>query len=198
MEAGERKYAIHPSSIMMVLILSGITTLFGALTFAYLYSRADRGMNSITLPWLFVVNTFILAGAGICIHRFRNSFQHKHEKAAIRWGMYTLLATLLFLCMQALAWYQLFSTQIIPGTSGGYGYLYAISILHFLHVAAGIPFLVRLLIPLYSAERDGSIALLFIDDHLQRKLQHTTWYWHFIDVVWIYLVVFFLISSLIG
>lgn len=197
METGERKFAIHPSSIMMVLILGGITTLFGALTFAYIYTRADRGMSGIELPWLFVVNTFVLASAGYCMHRFRQSFQIRHEKQTLRWGMYSLFTTLLFLGLQGLAWHKLFSHQIQPGTSGGYGYLYAISILHFLHVAAGIPFLVRLLIPLYSSIQDGSSPLWFIDDHMQRKLRHTTWYWHFIDGVWIYLVIFFLINSMI-
>lgn len=197
METGERKFAIHPSSIMMVLILGGITTLFGALTFAYLYTRTDRGMAGIELPWLFVFNTFILASAGLCMHRFRQFFQLRQEKQTLRWGIYSLIATLLFLGMQGLAWYKLFTAQIHPGTSGGYGYLYAISIIHFLHVAAGIPFLARLLIPLYTGVQDGSGALYFIDEHMQRKLKHTSWYWHFIDGVWIYLVIFFLINSMI-
>jgi cytochrome c oxidase subunit 3 len=89
----------------------------------------------------------------------------------------------------------LFSQQIKPGSSGGYGFLYAISILHFLHVLAGIPFLLRVLYPLYVSNKEGNAALYFLTDEKRRKLNHTRWYWHFIDVMWIYLVIFFLVNS---
>jgi cytochrome c oxidase subunit 3 len=196
-QMSEKQYAIHPSAVMMVLILSGVTTLFGALSIAYIYSRADMGMFSISVPWLFIINTFILAFTGVCIQYCYKHFKLRNELLTIRWGFLTVGTTLLFLIMQGIAWNHLLTTQITPGSSGGYGYLYAISILHFLHVAAGIPFLLRILIPMTTSYRQGNASLLFIDDHIKRKLRHTTWYWHFIDVVWIYLMVFFLVSSMI-
>jgi cytochrome c oxidase subunit 3 len=197
LEHGDRPFSVHPSSIMMVLILSGIATLFGALSLAYVYSRAGLGMFSVSVPWLFIFNSVVLVSTGICIEQFKKHYHLRHEKQTLRWGYITLGATFLFLGMQGIAWYSLLTGQITPGTSGGYGYLYAISILHFLHVAAGIPFLLRILIPLASSYRQGNASLLFIDDHVKRKLRHTVWYWHFIDVVWILLMVVFLISSLI-
>jgi cytochrome c oxidase subunit 3 len=77
-------------------------------------------------------------------------------------------------------------TKYYPGSSGAHGFLYAISILHFLHVLAGIPFLSRIIFPLSMATQQGNSALIFIDDDQKRMLRHTAWYWHFIDVVWIY------------
>jgi cytochrome c oxidase subunit 3 len=194
-ETGERQYAIHPSSVMMVLILSGITTLFGALVIAYVYSRAGLGMHGISIPLLFFINTIVLIGAGYCIEQCRRYFRNRIERKTIRWGYATILLTLLFLCMQGFAWYSLLTNQIKPGSSGGHGYLYAISILHFLHVGAGIPFLLRLLIPMHLAYLQGNASLLFIDDHIKRKLRHTVWYWHFIDAVWISLMIVFLAGT---
>ncbi len=191
----ERSYSIHPSSIMMALILIGITALFGALSFAYLYARVDKGMFSIRIPWLFVLNTFILASSSVFIQLCRKYFDHQNEKLILRYGFLTITTTILFLAFQVIAWNQLLNRQILPGSSGGHGYLYAISILHFLHVLAGIPFLLRILFPLYAAHKEGSSALYFLTDHQKRKLKHTSWYWHFIDVMWIYLVVFFLMNS---
>jgi len=182
--------------MMMVLILCGITTLFGALSLAYVYARADMGMFSIHIPWLFLINTVILLAAGVCIEKFRKFYRLRLEAQTIRWGYLTLATTLLFLIMQGFAWYTLLTKQITPGYSGGYGFLYAISILHFLHVIGGIPFLLRVLIPLASAQRQGSASLLFIDDHIKRKIRHVSWYWHFIDGVWIFLMLIFLLSSL--
>ncbi len=192
----QRAYSVHPSSLMMVLILAGLGGLFAALSAAYLYTRVDKGMQSIQVPGLFIVNTFILAISSYSIHRCVRFFGLRDEQRCYRWGVAALIATVLFLCLQGVAWYLLLSRNQHPGSSGGYGYLYAISILHFLHVTAGLPFLSRILIPLLIAIRQGNAALIFIDDGQRRRLRHTAWYWHFIDVVWIYLVLFFLLNRL--
>jgi cytochrome c oxidase subunit 3 len=193
----DRNYLIHPSSIMMVLILAGVSALFGALSFAYLYTRIDKGMESITIPWLFILNTFILASSSLFIQLCRKYYDQKNEKLILRYGWLTIITTLLFLVSQSVAWYQLLDSQIKPGSSGGHGFLYAISILHFFHVSAGLPFLLRILYPLRVAQREGSSALLFLTDDMHRKLKHTAWYWHFIDLMWIYLMLFFIINTFV-
>ena len=192
----QRAFSVHPSSIMLVLILFGITALFGALSFAYLYTRVDKGMETIRIPLLFVFNTLVLAFSSFGIQRCRKYFADRNEKLCLRWGMITLVATALFLVLQGIAWSQLLTKQLLPGTSGGHGFLYAISILHFLHVMAGLPFLFRIVWPLMVAIRQGNAALFFIDDDQQRRLKHTAWYWHFIDLVWVYLILFFFVNTL--
>lgn len=193
----QRAYSVPPSSIIMVLLLIGITALFSALSIAYLYSRIDKGMESIRVPWLFVFNTLILMSSSFCIQKCRKFFNQKDENQILKWGLLTIAATLLFLLLQTIAWNHLLGQQITPGSSGGHGYLYAISILHFLHVVAGIPFLIRILLPLYVSRKEGNSVLYFLNDEQRTKLKHTAWYWHFIDVMWIYLMAFFLVSSLI-
>ena len=192
----QRNFLIHPSGMIIVLIFFGISTLFGALSMAYLYTRLDRNMQSIQIPILFVFNTFVLAFSSYSIQTCRKYFDLKHDRRCALWGYITMLATLTFLGLQGLAWYQLFTRNIIPGSSGAYGFLYAISILHFLHVLAGMPFLARIIFPLSVATQQGNSALIFIDDDQRRRLKYTAWYWHFIDVVWIYLMLFFLVNSL--
>lgn len=193
----EKSYWIHPSSILMALILIGIAMLFGALSFAYLYSRVDKGMASVKIPWLFVFNTFVLASGSLFIQLCRKSFDRKDQKSYLRFGFLTIIATVAFLILQVVAWDQLMTNQIVPGSSGGHGFLFAISILHFAHVLAGIPFLLRLLLPVYSAGKERNGIHFFEKSSNRRKLSHTAWYWHFIDIMWIYLVIFFMINSFI-
>ena len=183
--------------MIIVLILCGISALFGALSMAYLYSRVDREMRSIHLPVLFLFNTAVLIFSSYAIQRCRKYFDQRNEKLCVQWGIITLCATTMFLVFQGIAWYQLFNRNILPASTGGHGFLYAISILHFLHVLAGIPFLARIILPMMMAHKQGNAALFFIDDDQRRRLKHTAWYWHFIDVVWVYLIVFFLVNSLI-
>lgn len=178
--------------MLLVLLLAGISALFGALSIAYVYSRADKGWEGIRIPILFLYNTCILLFSSWSMERCRRYFKDRNENLCFRWGVITIIATLLFLTMQAIAWYQLLSQHILPGSSMGHGYLYALSILHFFHVMAGIPFLGRILAPLMVGIRQGNAALFFLDEEQQRRLKLTAWYWHFIDVVWIFLIVFFL------
>lgn len=191
-----RPYLIHPSSLMMVLVMFGITALFGAVSAAYVYARVDQHMITASVPWLFLINTGILLMSSLFIEQCRSHFDGRHEALTLRYGYLAAAASILFLVMQGVAWHDLFTSGKLPATSGGYGYLYALSILHFLHVIAGIPFLLRLLWPMTLARHQGNAALLLIDDHLRRKLKHTAWYWHFIDVVWVYLMLFLFFNQL--
>ena len=195
-EYNERNYSIHPSTIMMVLILAGVTLLFAALSFAYIYTRIDKDMQSVRTPWLFFFNTLLLLSSSICIEKSRKYFDVKNGPRAIRYGLLTIGVTLAFLVLQFVAWKQLFSQSLFPSSGNGYGYLYAISILHFLHVLAGLPFLLRILVPLHVAIQQGNEALIFLQEPIRRKWKHTSWYWHFLDIVWIYLVLFFMINLL--
>lgn len=100
---------------------------------------------------------------------------------------------------QAWGWYWLFSNNLKLNTSTTVGYLYVISILHLLHVVAGLPFLYifwntakkRMVEPV-------SVLVYFSDPEKRLKLRLLTIYWHFLDILWIYLALFFLVNWLIG
>jgi cytochrome c oxidase subunit 3 len=192
----EKNYLIHPSAMMIILVFMGIATLFGALSMAYLYTRVDLKMHSVRIPPLFIFNSLVVLFSSYSIQRCRIFFTEHDDRNCIRWGLITIFSTLGFLCLQGMAWYQLFTRNIFPESSAGYGFLFAISILHFLHVMAGLPFFGRVIFPLMAASRQGSSTLVFMDDQQKRRLKYTSWYWHFIDVVWLYLVAFFLINSI--
>jgi cytochrome c oxidase subunit 3 len=181
----------------MALILAGVTILFGALSFAYLYTRVEKGMEGIRVPAMFIFNTIFLLAASFCIEKCRKYVILKDDRKALRFGIITLALTIIFLVLQGIAWNQLLSQQRSPGSSGGYGYLYALSILHFFHVMVGLPFLLRIILPLYSASKEGSAALYFLTKDPEMRIKHTAWYWHFLDLMWIYLVVFLVINSML-
>jgi len=77
-------------------------------------------------------------------------------------------------------------------------YLYLISGLHFLHVIFGIPFLAAFVIVAYKKMKEPvSVLIYFSDPGKLRKLKILTIYWHYLDILWIYLVAFFSINLLI-
>jgi len=192
-----RNFLIHPSFIALGLLLMGVTALFLGFSFAYVYTRVQAGLDPIRLPVLFIINTLILLSSSFVLvrsmHYYRSDQTEKYKKSL---GL-TLLLTLLFLASQIVAWKQLLSQGILINHSNMASYLYIISGVHFAHVILGIPFLALFY---YKAVKQMvepvSVLVYFTDPVKRRHLKMLTLYWHFLDGLWIYLVLFFLVNLL--
>ncbi|MEL6988921.1 MAG: cytochrome c oxidase subunit 3 [Bacteroidota bacterium] len=177
-------------------MLAGVTALFLGFSGAYIYSRVQNGIAAIQLPPLFFVNTIILAASSytlILAKRFYLSDQTEKYKVAL---LSTLILTLLFLVLQIIAWKSLINQNILINSSTTTSYLYVISFVHFAHVIGGLPFLILFAITAYRKMKEPvSVLIYFSDPTKKRKLKLLTTYWHYLDGLWIYLVLFFLINS---
>ena len=66
------------------------------------------------------------------------------------------------------------------------------------HVLGGLPFLVQFYLAARKRMIDPvTVLIYFSDPQKQLRLKLLTRYWHFLDGLWIYLVLFFLINALI-
>jgi cytochrome c oxidase subunit 3 len=193
-----RDYLIHPHYIILFLILAGITALFLGFTFSYLYNRVEQGITPVALPNLFYYNSILLLlSSGGLWHAKKAYLADNTAKYKLALTL-TLILTICFLIAQIFAWMQLNMDDIAVSHSTMASYLYLISGLHFLHVAVGIPFLAYfLLIAQKKMKSPVSVLIYFSDINKRRKLDLLNIYWHFLDALWIYLVVFFLINYLI-
>ncbi|RME91959.1 MAG: cytochrome c oxidase subunit III [Bacteroidetes bacterium] len=191
-------FAFHPYNVLLILLISSLTMLFLALSAAFVYSRIQSDLPPIRLPILFVFNTLILlASSGTLIwakRAFRADQTEQYKRAlAITMGL-----SVFFLVMQIIAWMQLFNQAIYITTDNSAGYLYVISFLHFAHVIGGIPFLGYFIWQARKKMQEPvSVLVYFSDPEKRLKLRLLTIYWHFLDALWIYLVLFFFINSLL-
>ncbi len=196
--AKERNFLIHPSYIIMFLLLAGITALFLGFSAAYLYNRIQQGIPPVKLPSMFYWNTLLLIFSSISLIYAKNSYK-KDQTESYKYALLTtFVLTILFLIAQVMAWMQLQNQDIFIHFSNMAAYLYVISGLHFLHVLAGVPFLFWFVLTAFREMKSPvSVLLYFSDVTKKRKLQLLNIYWHFLDLLWIYLVVFFLANYLI-
>jgi cytochrome c oxidase subunit 3 len=195
----ERNFLIHPSYILMFLLLAGISSLFLGFSGAYLYNRIQQGVPPVNLPWLFYFNTLILIGSSITLTWAKKSYKEDHTQNYKIALVITLVLTIAFLISQIFAWQQLQSSEIFINYNNMASYMYLISGLHFFHVVAGIPFLVLFVTnAVRKMKSPVSVLIYFSDLKKQRRLNLFNIYWHFLDGLWIYLVVFFLINYLIS
>ena len=196
--AQDRNYAVHPLYITITLVLASITSLFIGFSGAYLYSRIQEGASPIRLPYLFYANTLILLASSYTLMMAKKAYRDDQtSRYQIMLGS-TLGLSFVFVVAQLFAWQQLQESNIMIDGSNMGSYLYVISGLHFTHIIAGVPFLAFFLYTAYKRMKEPvSVLVYFSDPDKKRKLDILTLYWHFLDILWIYLVLFFLINYLI-
>ncbi|MEN0003713.1 MAG: cytochrome c oxidase subunit 3 [Bacteroidota bacterium] len=191
-------FAFHPYNVILILVLFGITALFLAFSGAFIYTRVQSDLPPIQLPSIFILNTIILLGSSATMVWAKRSYLADNTENYQRALIATMVLSVLFMIAQFFGWKALFDQDIYIHTDNSAGYLYVISALHFAHVIAGLPFLGLFL---YTAKKHMkepvSVLVYFSDPEKRLKLRLLTIYWHFLDALWIYLVLFFWLNYLL-
>jgi cytochrome c oxidase subunit 3 len=190
--------AFHPKNIILTLLLIGLSTIFVALSLAYVYNRVNQHLPPLRLPILFLFNTLILLGSSGAMFWAKKSYLEDHTDNYQKALWLTLGLSLLFMAAQAVAWYTLSSDGVLMSSDNSAGYLYVISGLHFAHVIAGLPFLgIFIYQARYRMKEPVSVLVYFSDPEKRLSLRLLSIYWHFLDGLWIYLVIFFYVNYFI-
>ncbi|TNE56407.1 MAG: cytochrome c oxidase subunit III [Bacteroidetes bacterium] len=195
----QENLAFHPNNIMLFLLLFGLCFLFLALTISYTYIRITMDVPPVQVPGLFLFNTLILLGSSYTMIQAKKSYQTDDTSGYQQYLRFTIILSVLFMLMQVVAWAWLFKINHAGlNASTTTAFLYVLSFAHMLHVIAGLPFLIIF----YRAARKRmvdpvTVLVYFSDPEKRLKLRLLTIYWHFLDILWIYLVLFLGINYLI-
>jgi cytochrome c oxidase subunit III len=192
-------FAFHPYNVMLFLLLFAISALFLGTSAAFIYTRVQSGVGAVKIPWLFAFNTLVLLASSATMLRAKKAYLNDETRNYQSCLMATIGLTLLFMGLQLAAWSQLFSVNIFPASDNSAGYLYVLSGLHFAHVLAGLPFLALFLLRSKRQMIDPVTVLVYFSDPEKRlRLRLLSIYWHFLDALWVFLVLFLFANQLIG
>jgi len=193
-----QSFAFHPYNVLLILGLMGITAMFLAFSAAFVYTRIQSDLPPIKLPSIFLFNTLVLLGSSSTMVWAKRCYKNDDTKNYQRALIATMVLSFVFMGLQTLGWSQLFDNQIYIYSDNSAGYLYVISGLHFAHVIAGLPFLGLFLWAARKRMKEPvSVLVYFSDPEKKLKLRLLTIYWHFLDALWIYLVIFFYLNYLL-
>ncbi len=191
-------FTFHPNNVLLFLTLFGLTALFLSMTIAFVYTRVQNGQPPLRLPAIFFFNTLILLGSSATMVWAKRSYLQDNTRNYQRALVATMILSLIFMIAQSIGWYLLFKNNISITSSNAAAYLYVISGLHFAHVIAGLPFLIVFLWRARKEMKEPITVLVYFSDPEKRlRLRLLTIYWHFLDGLWIYLVLFFWINYLV-
>ncbi len=194
----ERNFLVHPSYIVLILILTGVTALFVGFCGSYLYNRIEKGLEPIPLPILFYVNSLFLIASSCTLIYAKKAYEHDSTETYKYSLVITFILSLIFLIAQYFAWQQMIENNVKVNHSTLASYLYMISGIHFVHVFVGIPFLGHFIYVAYTKIRQPiSVLLYFSDLDKKRSLNLLNIYWHYLDILWLCLVLFFVLNLLI-
>jgi cytochrome c oxidase subunit III len=189
----------HPYNIIVTLTLISMSMLFLATTLSYVYSRVQNGMPPIKVPILFLLNTGVLIASRYTMKKAHEAYINDDTEGYKKSLTTTLLITFLFMLLQGLAWYTMVLENNHISSSNASGYIYAISILHILHVGFGVPFMVAFCYVAYKRMKEPVSVLVYFSDPLKAlKLKLLTRYWTFLDILWAFLVLFFYINYFVS
>jgi len=180
-----QEYAPPPSSTAVWVLVAAISMTFAALTSALIVREGGAvDWRHLALPSILYVNTFILLLSSVTLEIARRrvatfmggGLKARAENPA-RWLHVTLALGLLFLAGQYLAWRQLSAQGFYLATNPSSSFFYVFTAAHGLHLLGGLAGLIR--------------VIRKVDRHTLRRstLDATVRYWHFMDVLWVYLLV---------
>ena len=182
-EAIQPKNKIHPHKFTLWVGIGSIVMMFAGLTSAYIVKRNQAGWHTFELPIAFWYSTVVILLSSLTIHlslkAFKERFMLKYRKLMLT----TLLLGVIFVATQFIGFKEFWNTGMTLQANVAFSFLYVIVGLHGLHVMGGILGLIIMLLKSFSTKkRNYSIVSV--------ELMLT--YWHFVDILWIYLL-FFLI-----
>jgi cytochrome c oxidase subunit 3 len=180
----QQRQRIHPHKFTLWVAIGSIIMMFAGLTSAYIVKSNQAGWQVVAMPRVFWYSTGTILLSSLLMQMALRSFKQRDMKSyrLLLAGTFALGVT--FVILQWTGFQQLWSSGVqFKGSSGGGQFLYVIAGLHALHVLGGVIALMVMFVKAFF----GNIKLY---GSVPVELMAT--YWHFVDLLWIYLLVFFI------
>lgn len=175
---------IHPHKFTLWVAIGSIVMMFAGLTSAYIVKSRQAGWQDIKTPEVFWYSTATILLSSLTIQMALRSFKQREMNRYRRLMAITLLLGVAFVILQYFGFQELWNSGIqFKGVAGAGQFLYVTFGLHALHVLGGV---VALMIML------GKAFFGRTKIYGSTGVEVAATYWHFVDALWIYLLVFFL------
>ncbi len=180
---------LQPKKFSMWLFIITSFMLFAAFTsgfIVYTQGSANKGIK-IILPHAFILSTIVIVlSSGTMYLAFRAAKQLKFGLQK-QYLWLTLILGLSFFGLQFYAWSLLVKMGVyLINPNASQSFIYIFTGVHLVHILAGLILVINSLV--FSYKNVPPVKNLF-------RLEMTSIFWHFVDILWIYLYVFLLLNQ---
>jgi cytochrome c oxidase subunit 3 len=179
-----KEIKIRTKKMLVWIGIASIVMLFAALTSAIILRKAEGDWLEFTIPSIFYFSTAVIILSSITMIMALEAAK-KDNQNGIKIGLWaTFVLGIVFSYMQYVGWGQLTRGGVYFAGSESNpagSFFYILTGLHVLHLLGG---LINLLIVIYKAQKRKYNS----SDYL--GIQLVGIYWHFLDILWVYLLLF--------
>lgn len=182
---GFGKNKIHPQKFALLIACASLLMLFAAFTSAYIVRQAAGNWLEFELPGIFYFSTLVILFSSATLHASYYSFKKGHASLYKGLLVLTFALGLLFISMQYQGWVELknMGVELTRNPSGDF--VYVISGVHAAHILGGIAAILVAIIHAFSLKYK-------VSPKRKLRFEMTLIYWHFVDFLWVYLLLFFI------
>jgi cytochrome c oxidase subunit 3 len=180
---------LAPKKFNMWLFIFTSFMLFAAFTSGFIVYAGGKGHGlNVILPDIFKYSTGVIIASSVTLFlasRAAKGLQFERQRLYL-WLTFAL--GVLFCVLQVYGWYMLaYKMQVFfTDPNAARSFFYVITAVHLVHIFAGLLVLLNALRASYR--NIPQVMNLY-------KMEMTSIFWHFVDIIWIYLYVFLLLNQ---
>ena len=179
----EQRKKIHPHKFTLWVAIASISMMFAGLTSAYIVKESQANFLNFNLPIAFWYSTAAMIASSVTIWMAQKKFKNREMASYRKLITVTFILGLLFVALQVVGFRELYKNGLTLTPHVSVSFLYVIVFLHAAHVVGGVVALMVMFIKAFRTKTKSYNAV---------PVEVMGTYWHFVDFLWIYLLVFLL------
>jgi cytochrome c oxidase subunit III len=179
---GARK--MHPHKFTLWVAIGSIIMMFAGLTSAFIVKSNQVNWKPVTLPTVFWVSTAVILVSSVTMQMALRSIKQREMSRYRTFIAVTFVLGIAFVVLQWIGFDELWKQNITFKGAGAGQFLYVIFGLHAIHVIGGV---IALLVMFFKAFLNSKRTYSTV------PVEVAALYWHFVDFLWLYLLIFFLV-----
>lgn len=180
----QQQKKIHPHKFTLWVAIASILMMFAGLTSAYIVKSNQSGWQEVEMPKIFWGSTAVILISSLTVQMALRSFKQRAMSQYRLLIAITFFLGIAFVALQYAGFTQLWNERIRFQGSGAGQFLYIIFGLHAIHVLGGVITLMVMFLKAFFGKTKGYSSV---------PVELAATYWHFVDILWLYLFVFFLL-----
>lgn len=177
-----KKFSLWLGMIGMFMMFAALSSGF----IVYTQGGIDKGIKTI-LPAAFIYSTIAIVLSSVTMHLAYSSAKKMEFRKQIIYLLATIALGIVFFIIQLDAWGILTERGVyFINNNASQSFIYIFTGMHLAHILAGLAVLIRALIG--KLNNIPQINNVF-------RMELASIFWHFLDVLWIYIYVFLLLNQ---
>lgn len=180
------RYNAYMTFASLAMVGSGVA--FLVLSFLFWVRSHGSDWQPVAVPELFWGSALVLFACSVMLICGRRFFLSEAYSLAYRFFSAALLFCMVFTFCQFAGWAVLISN---PSNPTAHLFIVLLSFFHFLHIIAGLCALIPIWVKLKNNQTYINGFVESMDAELRAKMKAVVWYWHFLDALWLFLMLIF-------